>query len=451
MNDMRSFLAPLFLIALLVVFGSFAEPFSASAQQTVEEIEAEMARVNAEKARLEEEIRKDEQRLQEISGERQTLQSAVRTLDASRSRLQSQINLTEKEIDIANLTLAELGYEIRSKESEIELNRDTLARSIRTMDAADDVSLVEQLFSADSLAEAWRQADSIAALNEALRTNVEMLNETKRELEERQLEVADTQEELSSLSTQLGNEKQGLDVTRQAQNELLTQTKNQESEYQRILAAKRAQRQQFESALSALEDSLQIAIDPNRIPSAGSGVLSWPFTNSFMESCKGKAGALGNPYCITQYFGNTPFASANPQVYNGGGHNAVDFGAPTGTSVVAALSGTVLDTGNTDAVAGCYSFGKWVVVRHANGLATLYSHLSSIQVSAGQAVSTGQLIGYSGMTGYATGPHLHFGVYASQGIQIMTLAQYRGATTPCANAKMPVAPKEAYLNPMSYL
>jgi murein DD-endopeptidase MepM/ murein hydrolase activator NlpD len=55
------------------------------------------------------------------------------------------------------------------------------------------------------------------------------------------------------------------------------------------------------------------------------------------------------------------------------------------------------------------------------------------------------------MTGYATGPHLHFGVYASQGLQITTLAAYRGATTPCANAKMPVAPKDAYLNPMSYL
>ena len=124
---------------------------------------------------------------------------------------------------------------------------------------------------------------------------------------------------------------------------------------------------------------------------------------------------------------------------------------PVGTPVNSALSGTVFGTGNTDSVPGCYSFGKWVVVKHPNGLATLYSHLSTINVSKGESVSTGQTLGLSGMTGYATGPHLHFGVYASAGIQIMTLGQYRGATTPCANATMPVAPKDAYLNPMSYL
>jgi murein DD-endopeptidase MepM/ murein hydrolase activator NlpD len=129
---------------------------------------------------------------------------------------------------------------------------------------------------------------------------------------------------------------------------------------------------------------------------------------------------------------------------------------PVGTPILAALSGTVLGTGNTDLshnAAGqqCLSFGKWVMIKHANGLDTLYAHLSQVSVSTGQAVGTGDTIGYSGMTGYATGPHLHFGVYASAGVKITTLGESRGATTPCQNASLPVSPVSGYLNPMSYL
>ena len=91
------------------------------------------------------------------------------------------------------------------------------------------------------------------------------------------------------------------------------------------------------------------------------------------------------------------------------------------------------------------------MVKHYNGLNTLYSHLSEIDVAKGQSVGTGEVLGLSGMTGYATGPHLHFGVYATEGTQIMTLAQFRGATIGCASASMPVATLTAYLNPLSYL
>ena len=78
----------------------------------------------------------------------------------------------------------------------------------------------------------------------------------------------------------------------------------------------------------------------------------------------------------------------------------------------AALSGTVVGSGNMDTAGGgrCRAYGKWVMIKHANGLSTLYAHLSLIAVTTGQELLTGQVLGYSGNTGATTGPHLHFEV-----------------------------------------
>ena len=167
------------------------------------------------------------------------------------------------------------------------------------------------------------------------------------------------------------------------------------------------------------------------MPSTGSGVLAWP-----VDSVK-----------ITQFFGKTSFSTQNPQVYNGKGHNGIDLRASVGTPIKAALAGTVEGVGDTDTVCPRASYGKWVLIRHANGLSTLYAHLSLIRVGPGQSVSTREIVGYGGNTGYSTGPHLHFTVYATQGVKITALKSRacRGTYT------IPVADLKAYLNPLSYL
>jgi LysM repeat protein len=90
------------------------------------------------------------------------------------------------------------------------------------------------------------------------------------------------------------------------------------------------------------------------------------------------------------------------------GWNAVDIGAPKGTSIFAAAEGIVIVAKFNGAWNGGY--GNYVVVQHANGTQTLYAHMSSVLVSAGDSVSQGQTIGKVGATGEATGPHLHFEV-----------------------------------------
>ncbi|MGH2972906.1 MAG: murein hydrolase activator EnvC family protein [Gaiellaceae bacterium] len=85
-------------------------------------------------------------------------------------------------------------------------------------------------------------------------------------------------------------------------------------------------------------------------------------------------------------------------------HPGIDIGVPEGTPIHAAAAGTVIYCGWEE------GYGNFVVIDHHNGLATAYGHQSRIAVSCNENVSQGQIIGYSGCTGYCTGPHLHFEV-----------------------------------------
>jgi murein DD-endopeptidase MepM/ murein hydrolase activator NlpD len=117
-----------------------------------------------------------------------------------------------------------------------------------------------------------------------------------------------------------------------------------------------------------------------------------------------------------------------------------------GTPIYAVADGVVEGVGDTDKTCPKASFGKWVFIRHTNGLATAYGHLSLIKATEGQKVKAGDLIAYSGNTGHSTGPHLHLTVYASNGVAERASASCKGK-----NYRMPIAPTNAYLDPLLYL
>jgi murein DD-endopeptidase MepM/ murein hydrolase activator NlpD len=85
----------------------------------------------------------------------------------------------------------------------------------------------------------------------------------------------------------------------------------------------------------------------------------------------------------------------------------IDLFANPNAPIGAAAAGTVRFAGGN----ACCSYGYYVVVDHGNGYTTLYAHFSRIVVSTGERVSQGELLGYGGRTGYATGNHLHFEVH----------------------------------------
>jgi murein DD-endopeptidase MepM/ murein hydrolase activator NlpD len=106
-------------------------------------------------------------------------------------------------------------------------------------------------------------------------------------------------------------------------------------------------------------------------------------------------------------------------------HTGIDLSASSGTPIQAARGGRVVWT--KAELSGPY--GNNTLIDHGDGLSTFYAHQSSFNVSPGQRVKTGQVIGYVGATGYATGPHLHFEVHIN-GVPYDPMGWFGGSKTP---------------------
>ncbi|MFH0803987.1 MAG: peptidoglycan DD-metalloendopeptidase family protein [Candidatus Zambryskibacteria bacterium] len=411
----------------IILFLVFLLAFTVASAQSVDEIKQNISDHNNKIKQLEEEIKIYEKQIETASGEAKTLQSAIKVLDINQKKIGTEIKKTETNIQKTNLTIIELGNEIGNTGEKISSNVEAISKTLRDMQKQDEESLVESFLTNKSLANVFDEYESISRFQQRVREQSAELAVYKEDLSDKKATSEGEKKKLVSFKSELGDQNKILDANKKEKNNLLAVTKNKETEYKKILAERQAEKERFERELFNFESQLKRAIDPNSFPSSGKGILSWPLDNVF----------------ITQYFGKTVDAK---RLYTSGTHNGVDFRASRGTPVKAALSGIVEGTGNTDAQKGCYSYGKWILIKHSNGLSTLYGHLDLIKVSAGQKVLTGEVIGYSGQTGYSTGPHLHLTVYASQGVEI----QKYSSSINCKNVTIPVAGINAYLDPMLY-
>lgn len=413
------------LAFLFIGVGLFSCVPVAVQAQSAADLQSQIETNNKQLETLKAEIAKFQQQLDTIGAQKNTLQSTVSSLTISQQQLAAQIKATQNKIASANLKIKELTNSIGDKEALIATNQDAIAKALRVIAEDEGTPLIATLISASTFGEAWLKVDQALLFNRALAEDINDLRTVRTELASSRDEVMVAKTKIVSLQDELSLQKKSIDLQKAAQQKLLADTKNQESTYQRMVANKKAEEAAFEAALFELESQLQYVLDPSHIPPAGKGVLRWPLGNVF----------------ITQQFGKT---SSSQRLYVSGTHNGVDFRASIGTPVRATLSGTVLAI-NYGSVPNC-QYGKWVLIRHQNGLATLYAHLSDISVQKGDVVSTGQVIGFSGNTGYATGPHLHLGVYIAEAISFKQFTCWNKSVV-----TIPVAPPNAYLNPLSYL
>jgi murein DD-endopeptidase MepM/ murein hydrolase activator NlpD len=408
-----------FVVSLLLLITPIAHA------QTGGDVQSQIDSNTAQITQLKDEIAKLQKQLDATSKQKLTLQNAVGALDLNIKKITTQVSLTNTQITQKDREINRLSGGIATTTTTIGTARLEIADTLRGLNQNDAEPFSLQLFTGGTLSDFFNDVVALGTLRDDLQNRVEDLSDLKNTLVESKNTAQTARAQLAALQAQLAQQKQSLAIARQSQNDLLTQTKNQESSYQSLLAQKKAEEAAFEAELVRLAKSLGTA-DTTSAPSPLRGILHWPLDS----------------VVITQYFGNTQFAQSG--AYNGNGHNGIDFRAPIGTPVRSVLSGTVQEV-NQGAVKNC-QYGKWVLVRHDNGLTSLYAHLSSIAVTKGARVSTGSVVGYSGDTGYATGPHLHLTLYVSSAVSFKTYTCNSGKT-----AYIPISPLNAYLNPLSYL
>lgn len=212
--------------------------------------------------------------------------------------------------------------------------------------------------------------DQLRALQVQQRTQADLLRETV-ELEQiaadqARLELADLTDAQERLTTLAEEER-----SRRA--DLLAELEFNE-------AATEAQLAELEAESTALEQRLREVQWQAGAP--GDGTWVWPTTGRQ----------------------TSPFGYRTHPIYGGRRlHAGVDVSAPTGTPIVAANDGLVIDARCSSGGYGCR-----IVIDHGGGVASLYAHQSSFAVDVGTVVAAGDVIGSVGSTGASTGPHLHF-------------------------------------------
>lgn len=152
--------------------------------------------------------------------------------------------------------------------------------------------------------------------------------------------------------------------------------------------------------------------------------------------------AIPNPFAspvpkatpITSPFGPRD-NSTNPQISSN--HKGIDFGTPSGTALTAITEGVITRIGNE-----AKGYGQWIEVTHTDGTASRYAHMSQINVSRGQKVTAGQVLGRSGGkkgqtgAGNSTGAHLHFEILDEKGVKVNPAPYLSGAPAAPMNGNM---------------
>lgn len=419
---MRRILKRISVIALIFAM-TFCFSFDSYAT-TVDEVKDKISSLEKEK----EEIQKEIEGLQKETGD---ITAYIEKLDKKLSDLSSKIDELSAQITSTKADLTKNQEELKNAESDLTEQYDVMKARVQYMyeNGSDDYYAL--LLEARSISELLNRAEYISKISKYDQNLYSNYSDTVTL-------IANKQKEIESNLAKLNTLQEKLELEQQTVNTLIENKKTQLEEYNKKIAAQKTAKSSVQSEINEQNEVVEQLLEEARKKAEAEEAArkkaeeeakrkeeeekkkqeqaannnSSSSNNSSNSSGSGSSNSSSNTTSsslrwplnvsgrITSTFGHRDSPTAGASSY----HKGIDIGIPTGTSIVAAGSGTVVTATYH------YAAGNYIMINHGNGLYTVYMHNSSLKVSVGDKVSKGQVIALSGSTGVSTGPHLHFGV-----------------------------------------
>lgn len=381
-------------------------------------LEAEAASIADEKFAVEAKLGENQQETKSVVDEKYYLDQQIELINLD-------IDNTNAKIQVQNTMIAAKQEELDQALTEEAAQYETFKERIRAMEENGSVSYLSILFNAASFSDLLDRIDLIGEIAEYDKQVIKQLTAAREKIAETQDELELQKSELNQSKEALAQKEEELAGKRAEADALLTSLYSEAGAYSDEIAQYEQEEEQMQSYILEIiaaydqkaeeKKTAEAAEEAERkrqeaeaearrkaALSSSSGNSSTYYYSYYSSVSVAESGFLyplpAGVATISCAFGmrTHPITGAYKL------HTGVDLAAPSGTNIYASKSGTVVTSGYSGA------YGNYVVISHGGGQATLYGHMSSRAVSAGDYVSQGETIGYVGTTGYSTGNHLHF-------------------------------------------
>lgn len=375
-------------------------------------IATNMSDLKDEKSNVKNNITATEKKLDKVSKEKEETLDQVETLINQISEYQTDIDDLSEKIKTLQTKITNSEKQIKEDEAEYAKQQKALDARLVAMYKTGETSYLDFLLSSATLVDFISSYYLVSEVADYDTKMLEQLEEHKKKIEKEKSDLEADKKDLDSSKVTLQSKQQGLKVAKKTKEQYAEKLSDDEKKLEEELAELTSHEQSINKKIKALQEQYDreraeaarraaeaaAAAARNSNASSDSGSSSSTATSNLSSGSTSSMGfgwPVANPIIGTEY-------GVSGRYWSSGHHTGVDFRASSGTPVYSVGEGQVVDTGYNRA------YGNFVEIYHGNNIYSFYAHASSVIVSAGQYVTKGQQVMYSGATGNVTGPHLHF-------------------------------------------